>query len=255
MSNAKITTLSPHWQVPIQVKAYSTTRTAGVSQGEYASLNLGTHVGDNIEHVLANRALLIKELNMPSEPIWLNQTHGNEVLDVQQADYAQPPTADAAITRQPNTVLAVLTADCLPIILSNQQGSEIAVIHAGWRSLASGIIERVVAKMHSDASSLAAWAGPCIGAEAFVIDSSVRQQLAGPQQAYCASATKFTADLTLLAQARLSELGVQHYYCAQQCTYQQPERFFSHRRSQHRNEQSLTNSQCGRMGTFIWFET
>ena len=166
------TFIIPKWPAPANVKALQTTRNGGISATPYSSLNLGNHVNDNPMHVAQNRQLLSQYL--PSEPVWLNQVHGINVVDSAQTDCL--PNADASFTRRKNVVCVTMTADCLPILLCDQAGTVVASIHAGWRSLCDGAIEATVAKMGADSSQLMAWLGPAIGPNAFEVGSEVRAQ-------------------------------------------------------------------------------
>ncbi|XLM22191.1 peptidoglycan editing factor PgeF, partial [Chromobacterium piscinae] len=164
--------ISADWPAPARVRTLITTRNGGVSQPPYASLNLGAHVGDAPEAVAANRALLRDEL--PAEPAWLNQVHGVAVADA-AAIGANAPDADASFARAPGAVCAVMTADCLPVLLCDEQGQTVAAAHAGWRGLCDGVIEATVAAMALPPSDLMAWLGPAIGPDAFEVGAEVRQ--------------------------------------------------------------------------------
>jgi len=238
---------TPDWEAPSWVKAYTTTRFGGVSKGTYQSLNLATHVGDDDKDVHDNRQLLREALDLPSEPIWLDQVHGLNIIELTGSSaFATSPMADGAYTKQQKTVCAVLTADCLPLFLTDKQGSQVAIIHAGWRGLANGIIERGVENMQSARSDIVAWAGPCIGPEEFEIGSDVKQQIGGSHSAYRASNNpdKYYANLYQLSRERLASVGVKHFSHSEQCTYQNNQDFFSYRRS----------GQCGRIASLIWIE-
>lgn len=246
--------IHPNWPAAKAVQALSTTRLGGVSQGSYSSLNLGQHVLDKPEHVLENRKRLRTGLNLPSEPIWLKQVHGVEIIDSRSdsstaSNLVLPQQADGIVTQEIGRVLCVMTADCLPIIFSNVQGTEIAAVHAGWRSMAGGIIERAVATMSTAASDIIAWGGPCIGPDSFEVGQDVLEQLGGSQSAYKASgnAGKHYANLHQLAGERLAALGVHAYSHSDACTYKEPARFFSYRRSM-----NTSSVDCGRMATLIW---
>ena len=155
-----MTIITAQWPAPPQVKALTTTRFGGVSQGDFAQWNLAAHVQDNPDHVATNRQILLETLQLPNDPIWLNQTHSTRCVNVDIPGYDS--NADASLSRQSNQVLAIMTADCLPIMLCNQQGTEIAAIHAGWRGLAMGIINHTLAQMQTDPRECMAWIGPAI---------------------------------------------------------------------------------------------
>ncbi|HUW97462.1 MAG TPA: peptidoglycan editing factor PgeF [Acidiferrobacter sp.] len=220
-----------------------TTRSAGgVSTGPYASLNLASHVGDRIEDVFANRAYLARQWNLPSDPRWLNQVHGSRVVDA-AAVGGDPPTADGSFTVAPQVVCAVLTADCLPIVLADRRSRCVATLHGGWRGLAAGIIEAGVNALPVPASALVAWLGPAIGPAHYEVGEEVRAAFGAA--AACAFRSlgrgHYQADLYALARLRLQAAGVTEIYGGGLCTLTDP-LLFSYRRS----------PVCGRMATLAW---
>jgi polyphenol oxidase len=248
----------PDWNAPPKIRAVITTRLApGVSSGPYARCNLGDHVDDAIEHVTRNRQLLRASLRLPAEPIWLKQVHGTTVCDVDSLptllDVPSPTlVADAARTTRPVTVLAVLTADCLPLLLCADDGSEIAAIHAGWRGLAAGVIEQTMARMRTPAERVLAWFGPAIGPEAFEVGAEVRgafvtidPQAARAFRAHGSARTdKWLCDIYALARLRLRALGVKRISGGNDCTASDSQHFFSYRRDR----------VTGRMASLIWID-
>ena len=235
----------PDWPAPANVKALITTRSGGVSLGPYASMNPAGHVGDDPEAVRRNRALL--RAHLPQEPHWLQQVHGTQVLQV-MLDAREALEADAAVTYIPNQVCAVLTADCLPVLLCAENGSSVAVAHAGWRGLAAGVLERTVQAMALPGERVLAYLGPAIGPRAFEVGAEVRAAFMAVEsqaaQAFQAieGSDKYLADLYLLARQRLARAGVVRVYGGDFCTYSDPERFFSYRR----------DGATGRMATLMW---
>lgn len=233
----------PDWPAPATVKALQTTRAGGVSVTPYGNFNLGSHVGDNPLAVARNRMLLAPLL--PSEPVWLNQTHGLSVVDVAQAGCL--PEADASVSAHPGAVCVVMTADCLPILLCNERGSVVGAAHAGWRGLCDGVIEATVNAMKVPAPTLMAWLGPAIGPTRFEVGDEVRAAFM-TQQPHAAAAFmpgangKWLADLYQLARLRLNALGITRVYGGGLCTHSDAERFYSYRR----------DGATGRMGSFIW---
>lgn len=233
----------PDWPAPANVRALCTTRHGGVSAGAYASLNLGDHVGDDPLAVARNRALLREHL--PAEPLWLKQVHGTAVAAASNACGA--PEADAGIARRTNEICAVLTADCLPVLLCDRAGTVVGAAHAGWRGLAAGVIARTIAAMDTDPAALLAWLGPAIGASAFEVGDEVRaaflDQDGAAASAFVAHAPgKWLADIYQLARLRLAHSGVTPVYGGGFCTFHERERFFSYRRD-----------RCtGRMASLIW---
>ncbi|MDD5180231.1 MAG: peptidoglycan editing factor PgeF [Gallionellaceae bacterium] len=235
----------PDWPAPENVHALQTTRNGGVSSSPYNSLNLGDHVGDVPLAVAHNRMLL--ESLLPSEPVWLKQVHGAAVSDAHDADCG--PEADACVSSRAGAVCVVMTADCLPVLLCDEQGSVVGAAHAGWRGLCEGVIEQTVRTMHVKPAALMAWLGPAIGAHKFEVGDEVRAAFIARQpQAVVAFATgapgKWLADIYRLARLRLNALGITRIYGGGLCTYTDHERFFSYRR----------DGVTGRMGTFIWLE-
>ncbi len=225
----------PDWPAPANVKALITTREGGASLPPYASLNLGSHVGDDPVHVGENRKR-IREF-LPDEPKWLNQVHGNTVVDL---DNPATFDADAAFTRKPDIVCAILTADCLPILLAGRGG--VGALHAGWRGLASGIVEETVKAMR-DASC--AYLGPAIGQDAFEVGEEVLDAFPGESQAFRRGNNgKWHADIYAIAKMKLGRLGIHNVHGGNFCTRNEPSRFFSYRR----------DGNTGRMGSFIWLE-
>lgn len=235
----------PDWPVPPRVRALSTWRGGGASAAPFLSLNLGDHVGDSAAAVADNRARLIAAAGLPAEPVWLRQVHGADVADL---DAGLPSGAvDAALTRETGRVCAILTADCLPILLANENGTAVAAAHAGWRGLAAGVLEATVAALGAAPQSLLAWIGPGIGPAHYEVGAEVRDELMrGDVTAQAAFAEnsrgRYMADLPLLARRRLQKLGLSRIYGGGECTYANPERYFSHRRE----------GRTGRQATLIW---
>lgn len=246
----------PAWPAPANVRALQTTRGGGLSAAPYDSFNLGDHVGDAAQAVARNRQLLAAL--MPSEPVWLQQVHGTVVADADNAGCLVQ--ADASVARHPGSVCAVMTADCLPVLLCDEDGTVVAAAHAGWKGLAAGVIEATVRAMGVEPHKLMAWLGPAIGQRAFEVGAEVRAAFTA-QDAQAADAfthcpspaggrggggegEKYHADIYLLARQRLHALGVGRVHGGEHCTYSDPSRFFSYRR----------DGVTGRMGTFIWLQ-
>lgn len=235
--------LIPGWPAPANVHALSTSRRGGVSGTPYADLNLGEHVGDDAQAVAQNRALLRRHL--PADPLWLKQVHGTAVVDADRV--TGTPEADACVARQANKVCAVLTADCLPLLLCDRQGTAVAAAHAGWRGLAEGVIEATVAAMRRDSAALLAWLGPVIGPQAFEVGDEVRERFLMQDSAAATAFIphgkgKWLADLPLLARLRLAQCGVTQVSGGDACTFSEATRFFSYRRE----------GTTGRMASLIW---
>ncbi len=246
-------TVTLHWPaLPAGVCALSTTRSGGVSLAPYddgaggGGLNLGTHVGDDPAAVARNRARLRAQL--PAEPAWLTQVHGTRVLDAAQV--AGAPDADASISDRPGVVCAIMTADCMPVLLADAGGRVVGAAHAGWRGLAAGVLENTVAAMRAaGAGQVMAWLGPGIGPHAFEVGEDVCAAFAhlGPA-AHAAfrridgSCGKHHADLPALARIALARIGVADVAGGSDCTFSDPARFYSFRRDR----------VTGRMASLIW---
>jgi YfiH family protein len=233
----------PEWPTPARVRAFVTTRTGGVSTGEYASMNLGVHGGDAPENVARNRAIV--RAYLPADPLWLAQVHGAHVADAAIA--LESPRADAAVTTQPDRVCVVLTADCMPVFLCDAHGRAVAVAHAGWRGLAGGVLENAVHALGVPPAEVHAWMGPAIGPDAFEVGPEVREAFLaadpGADVAFRAHRPdKYMADLYVLTRRRLMRAGVSSVHGGGFCTFHDRERFFSYRREK----------ASGRMGAFIW---
>ena len=236
--------ITPNWPAPPQVKAYTTTRKAGCSQSPYSSFNLATHVGDELTSVMANRSALRKSLKLPSEPIWLEQTHSVKAIDAISTNI--DCQADASYTDTVGQVCVILTADCMPVLFCNREGTKVAAIHAGWRGLANGILEEVLQHFTTD---VLVWLGPAIGPQVFEVGTEVYETFTNflPQAAEAFKPTDndhWLADLYLLARQRLANQGITSVFGSNFCTYSEPERFYSYRR----------DKVTGRMASLIWLE-
>ena len=242
----------PDWPAPSGVGCLVTTRRGGVSQGAFASLNLGDHVGDDPDAVAANRRIVGRAAGV--QPVWLNQVHGTRVIDVAgggthgtHGATDHPPEADAALTRQTGTACTVMTADCLPVLFCDDAGTVVAAAHAGWRGLLAGVLENTVSAMEASPKELMAWLGPAIGPRAFEVGDEVRTAfVAASSEAAPAfqavAGGKWLADIYLLARMRLAGQGVERVFGGNFCTVTEAERFFSYRR----------DGQTGRMASMIW---
>lgn len=234
--------LEPDWPAPARVRACMTTREGGVSASPWTSFNLGDHVGDDPAHVAANRARLRESL--PGEPGWLRQVHSARVVELgRDVD----PEADAAFTRTPGQVCAVLTADCLPVLFCDRAGSVVAAAHAGWRGLANGVLEATVASMGVPPGEILAWLGAAIGPQAFEVGDEVRAAFVSRHPAATAAFVphapgKWLADIYALARIRLGSAGVRSIHGGGRCTFTEAETFYSYRR----------DGVTGRMASLVW---
>lgn len=240
----------PDWGLPAGVKALQTE--CGQGPQPYGGFNLGDHVGDAIAHVAGNRQTLVEALGV--SPVWMRQVHGTRVLTLTDPT-VEPPEADAALTQQSDIACAIMTADCLPVLVADRQARVVGAAHAGWRGLANGVIEQLVNAMTAvpgvTSRDLSVWLGPAIGPNAFevgqdVVDAFVRRgaSLSACFRLHPVNAGKYLADLTALATQILRTLGVEDITASNLCTYTQSDRFYSYRR------QAVT----GRMASLIWLE-
>jgi polyphenol oxidase len=236
----------PDWPAPSWVRALSTTRRGGTSLGPYTALNLADHVGDDAAVVAANRRRPRDSLTLPAEPAWLKQVHGCGIVDLD----AETPgnEGDGAVAGSTGRICAVLTADCLPVLLCDRAGTRVGAVHAGWRGLAAGVLEAAVTRLNLPGSSLIAWLGPAIGPRAFEVGEEVRAAfVAGDPLAAGAfepHGDRWHADIYRLAHQRLAALGVTEIHGGEWCTYDDAERFYSYRR----------DGVTGRLATLIWLE-
>lgn len=241
--------LVPDWPAPSWVRAWVSTRAGGVSEGRFASLNLGAHVGDRDEHVRENRRRVRAARALPGEPCWLAQRHTATVLDLDRPGSAGERVADAAISGRAGVVCAVLTADCLPVLFTDSDGRRIAAAHAGWRGLAAGVLEAAAAAVGRPGAELLAWIGPGIGAAAYEVGDEVRAAFLARAPAAAggferSGRGRWHGDLEWLARFSLAAAGVERVYGGGFCTYTDAARFFSHRRE----------APCGRMASLIWLD-
>ncbi len=243
--------LIPDWNVPSHVHAAMSLRTGGVSEGVYKRLNLALHVEDDRTAVMENRRVLRESLQLPSEPVWLEQTHSSTVVEVTRPDRFLKPVrsemnADASFTAQSGVVCAVLSADCLPVLLCSKNGEKIAAIHAGWRGLLAGIISHTMTAMQT--TDLSVWLGVAIGGCCFEVGSEVRALFIAKNKQFAQAFTvtetpeKYLADIYQLARIECALNAVTDIYGGEYCSVCDSQKFYSYRREQ----------QTGRMATLIW---
>jgi YfiH family protein len=239
-----VATLVPHWSMPSHVHAVVTTRQGGASLAPYDSLNLSLNVGDEAAAVATNRLRVRQSLLLPTEPSWLRQVHGTRVVN---ATTMQDIEADGSFTHGPGRVCAVMTADCLPVLLCDRQGTRVAALHAGWRGLVGGVLEAGVAALGLAAEEIVAWLGPAISQDNFEVGPEVRQAFLAVDREAAACfkpglGDRWQADLYGLARHRLARVGVRQVVGGNYCTVRQSTWFYSHRR----------DGRCGRMAALIW---
>lgn len=279
----RVSLLVPDWKVPNNVHACVTFRQQLVEDNPYAGFNLATHVGDELKSVEKNRKKLIHALSLPSEPVWLEQTHSTHVINLdEQEAFSHVPQADAAFTTQKNRVCVILTADCLPVIVSEKSGKGVLAIHAGWRGLADGIIgiaiEKFINALNIKASDCCVWLGPAISQNHFEVGSDVYlafvDKSTQAKKAFISKdKDKYLCDLNHLARLELQALDIIEISGGENCTYAQEDKFYSYRRHSHQLKQvaesnARTNlpsflraddtkiksftKDCGRQATLVW---
>lgn len=236
--------IQPDWPAPPSVHAFCSSRIGGHSKPPFDSLNLSDAVGDDEHLVRINREQLADFSGMPQLPQWFPQVHGTNIV----AADAPHQEADGTIARSRGQVCAVLTADCLPVLLCEPSATQVAAVHAGWRGLAVGILCKAVRLLAVESTSLMVWLGPAIGPQAFEVGVEVYQKFIALNNDYGAAfqsyGEKYLANIYQIARIQLAQVGVERVYGGQYCTYQQQTLFYSYRRA----------AQTGRMGSFIWLD-
>ena len=245
----------PQWPAPKSVKSLVSTRKGGVSQPPFDALNLGDHVGDKATDVLANRTIFTHEL--AAEPLWLKQTHSTVVSTPQSrlSEQGGEIAADASVTNITDEVLAIMTADCLPVLFTNSSGTVVGAAHAGWRGLCAGVLENTITELlnlsdDKNPANLMAWLGPAIGPEEFEVGQDVVSAFTDSRMPIHADSFmsipsrpgKYLANIYQLARGRIEACGVQSISGGGYCTVRDQERFFSYRR----------DGQTGRFASAIW---
>jgi len=239
--------LTPEWPAFESIRAVCTTRTGGISGPPYDEFNLATHVNDQADLVTTNRLKLDEDLALPSSPVWLDQIHSQVVVELDSAHAVSgsiggPLEADGCFTRDQGVVLAILVADCLPILLASPQTREIAALHAGWKGLAGNIIKNGVELFTGQ--DLVAWIGPSIGQCHYEVDVTLRDLFPGDFLREGRDKDHWMLDLQGIASQQLKDLGVEHIYQANACTYCQSDKFYSFRR----------DGATGRFAVLIWMD-
>ncbi len=238
--------LTVSWPAPARVRAVFSTRLGGVSQGPWASLNLGGHVGDDPAAVATNRAAISNSLGLNTEPCWLEQIHSDILLDLD--DPTCPRRGDAAITSTPGRVATVMVADCLPVLLCDRQGRQVAAVHAGWRGLAFELIHKTVKTFNASPEELIAWLGPAIGPTAYGVGDSLRARFvaldARNADAFQQLDQQWHLDLARIAELQLITAGVKTISASDICVHSDAQNYFSYRR----------DGETGRMAAMVWLE-
>lgn len=247
--------VQPVWNAPSHVQVHCSTRLGGCSAAPFDSMNLGLHVDDERTSVLHNRSCIESVLSMPSAPVWMQQVHGVELAHIDESLSQDVICADAATTVTPNRVITVMTADCLPVVFTNSDGSRVAVAHAGWRGLAAGVLQRAMGSFDVD-DHLYAWLGPAIGPQSFEVGTDVYAAFVDADKEHAKAFSpvapkspaeqKYLANIYALAHRILVTERSVDVSGGEYCTYQDKHRFYSHRRDQ---------LSSGRMATFAWIAT
>ena len=237
--------LVPDWPAPANIHAATTLRKGGVSLGAFSSLNPALHVGDDNNQVWLNRRIIREMLDLPDEPVWIDQVHSNRAVKALKTTSLQQ--ADASYTDESGIVCAVMTADCLPLLVCSSDGTQVAAIHAGWRGLLAGVISNTLTAMQKQ--DFLVWLGPAIGPDCFEVGSEVRDAFLDKSMEFnpafkAQSNSKWLADIYQLARVELAAIGITKVYGGTHCTFTEHERFYSYRR----------DTQTGRMATLIWRE-
>lgn len=243
----QVAAVAARWRAPGRVRALTTLRRGGVSEGPFATLNMGGHVGDTAARVAENRRRARQALRVPDEPVWLTQVHGTRCVDLAKAGGAEE--ADGSYSDSPGRVCAVLTADCLPLFICDTEATRVGLFHVGWKGLAAGIVEQALS-IFADRPRVCCWLGPSIGPGAFEVGGEVREALEARGNSSCfspsANGGRWMADLYGLVAHRLRAGGVDDVsWDESACTFSDAERFFSYRRS----------GTCGRMASLIWIDS
>ena len=243
----KINIIEPDWRGLSDIFAGTTTRLHGFSEGSFSELNIAMHVGDSDLAVSKNREKLKKDLNLPDHPAWLNQKHGTDIII--EPDKLNYPEGDASISFEPGKICTVMTADCLPVLATNKSQNVVAAIHAGWRGLSEGVIEKTLLSMKCNPEDIIVWLGPAISQEAFEVGDEVREIFIDSDKdaKNCFKMNEYNrwqADIYGLAKIRLKNTGVSLIYGGEYCTFNDDELFFSYRRE----------NICGRMASMIYIK-
>lgn len=244
MTKTEIDYVTPQWSAPFHVQALTTLRLGGYSQGDYRGLNLAGHVGDDFARVKKNRSLLGSSIGYPADPYWLEQVHGSRVVQLDDSDVSR--VADGSISRVRGVVCAVLSADCVPLFITDKSGQFVALLHVGWRGLEAGIVESGLDLIPEPMAEVLTWIGPSIGPTVYEVGDDVRGRLLrvcrDHDSKFAKTETGWLADLPGMVEQRLRRAGVETVGSSGLCTFSAPFNWFSHRRS----------APCGRMASLIW---
>ncbi|MBG6028655.1 purine nucleoside phosphorylase YfiH [Proteus columbae] len=237
----------PDWPQPENIGSCSTLREGGISLPPYDSFNLGTHVGDKLSDVEENRRRLCQQALLPEMPLWLEQVHGTHVVTL-NSEKNNETQGDALYTSTVKKVCAIMTADCLPVLFTTVDGTEVGAAHGGWRGLCHGVLQNTLAQFKAPKDQIMAWLGPAIGPTAFEVGAEVRlafiEKNIAFESAFIPHNGKYLANIYMLARIILQESGITQIYGGDFCTVTDPSRFFSYRRER----------VTGRMASLIWIK-
>ncbi len=237
---------SPGWPAPKIIQAVTTQRFFRHLGDECAELNFARHADNNSSRLAENSSILIEHFNLPGNPVWLHQKHTADIVKINSQ--SRSPVADGSYTTDLRTVCAVLSADCAPVFMTDLQGKFVGIVHAGWRGVASGIIESAVSKVPAKPEDIIAWVGPCIGKRVFEVGLEVKSKIISNRESdekfFTKSNQKYYMDLTGIILARLLSANVYYVGSSNSCTYSDSSKWFSYRREMN----------CGRMASLIWFQ-
>ena len=244
--------LAANWHAPPHIHAGTSMRYGGISSPPYDQLNLAMHINDDQHRVHVNRERLTRQLKLPTEPVWLNQVHGKNVIQIgsQVGLELTDKTADGCYSTEANIVCVVMTADCLPLLLCNDEGTHVSAVHIGWRGFSQNIITAALDKFTCPHDNIIAWLGPCISADHYEIDATIynatRKIFAGAEECFIGTRMgHWLMDLKQLVRMQLLTLGVKNTHTSPYCTYTDKTQFFSHRR----------DGTTGRMASLIWMDS
>ncbi len=238
--------LDANWPAPKNIRAGTSLRTGGHSLSPYSSLNLAQHVGDAPDNVNNNRKIVNDYLNLPSEPYWLNQTHSSEIINLDNVHKSRK--ADGSFTSNRKNICTILTADCVPVLFCNKNGTKIAAIHAGWKGICGGIIEKAIKKF-PEPEHLLVWIGPCISSEYYEVGKDVYESCLTHSDSTQIAFEQITnehwyANLVKIVKILCENSRVGAIYECGLCTFKRDDLFFSYRR----------DGKTGRTASMIWME-
>jgi len=260
-TKSRLSFLVPDWNVPKNVLACTSMRQTINNEDAFSGFNLATHVDDDPKKVASNRKQLVQALGLSRQPIWLQQTHSTEVLNLDKLEQlTDPPIADAAFTSQENKACVIMTADCLPILIAERNGKGVLAIHAGWKGLANGIIQKAIEKFTQElnikSTECCVWLGPAISQNYFEVGLDVYSVFIDKspeaKKAFIAKGNnKFLCDIYHLARLELMSWAFFEINGGEYCTYAQADKFYSYRRHTHQLKKAEKNIAVTNSSSFL----